>query len=174
MGAGAGQTGGMPQQMPQMMAMPAGAPTQSGLGALAAQMQQTGQADPRLMAAMQAFQQQGGMPGAGMMPPGGMPTQQTQQAMMDQIRQTSPAIGMPGMPMPQVPGMAAPGGGLLPGAQLQYDPRKPGGMIPGGVPVQRPLPVGAGGKGAGMPRPTTPKPTPRPMTPRPAGFTGFR
>lgn len=169
MGAGAGQTGGMPQQMPQVGQMPMGAPTQSGLGALAAQMQQSGQADPRLMAMMQAFQNRGGMPGAGMMPPGGMPTQQTQQAMLDQIRQANPNFGQPQMPMPQMPGMAAPGGGLIPGAQ-------------------RPIPVGAGGKGAGMPRPgvpgtmvnpprpmvPTPRPMPRPVAPRPAGFTGFR
>jgi hypothetical protein len=150
------------QQMPQMGQMPPGAPTQSGLGALATQMQQNGQADPRLMAMMQAFQNQGGMPGAGMMPPGGMPTQQTQQAMLDQIRQTSPAIGLPGMPMRPTPGIAA----------------------PGGVPVQRPLPVGTGGKGTGMPRPGIPgtmvnpsRPMPNPQTMAPnrrPGFSGFR
>jgi hypothetical protein len=151
------------QQMPQMGQMPPGVPTQGGISALAAQ---GAQLDPRLAAIMQAMQKQGGMPGAGMMPPGGMPTQQTQQAMLDQIRQTSPAIGLPGMPMRPMPGIAA----------------------PGGVPVQRPLPVGTGGKGTGMPgsgvpgamvnppRPMmpTPRPTPRPVTPRPAGFTGFR
>lgn len=281
MGAGAGQTGGMPQQMPQQtamaQAMPVGAPAQSnkgGLGALAAQRQQAGQADPRLMSMMQAlggnrpqpampmsqqaaaqasqmqtaqriplggpgfsqgmqmgqppsgfdafmqqrqqqdamnaqramqngtmpqfeaqmrqrdmemqgitqadidrmrnlqmsgdpsfqresdafnarananrmaalqaqFAGQGGMPGAGMMPPGGVPTQQ---AMLDQIRQANPNFGQPQMPMPQMPGMAAPGGGLIPDAQ-------------------RPIPVGAGGKGAGVPRPGLPVRPPIPMPP---------
>ena len=224
------------QTMPQM-AMPQGGPTQSGLGALAAQMQQNGQADPRLMSMMQAFQNQGGMPGSGMMPPGpqvGQPPsgfgafmqqRQQQDAMnaqramqsgtmpqfQDQMRQRDMAmqgitqadidrmrnLQMSGDPSFQaesdalnarananrmtallgaqggMPGMAAPGGGLLPGAQ-------------------RPLPVGAGGKGTGMPSPMTtrpapkpmvnpprpmtptPRPTPRPVTPRPAGFTGFR
>lgn len=149
MGAGAGQTGGGMQTMPQM-AMPQGAPTQSGLGALATQMQQNGQADPRLMAMMQAFQNQGGMPGGQMMG----------------------TFGPNDMPVP-------------------YDPRKPGGMMPGGVPVQRPLPVGAGGNGTGMPppgigvprpgvpgtmvNPSRPMPKPQTMAPnRRPGFSGFR
>ena len=186
----------MPQQTAMQQAMPVGAPAQSnkgGLGALAAQRQQGGQADPRLMAMMQAFQNQdGGMrtqpaihmgqPGgfgqaptqaamqmgtfgpndmpSGTMPydprkpggmmPGGMPTQQDQQAMFDQIRQANPMVGQPQMPAPQMPGMAAPGGGLLPGAQ-------------------RPLPVGAGGKGAGMPRPGVPVQRPMPYDPRKPG-----
>lgn len=169
MGAGAGQTGGGMQQMPQQtatgQAMPQGMPAQSnkgGLGALAAQRQQGGQADPRLMAAMQAFQQQGDMPGAGM--------------------GTFGPNDMPNRPMPFDPGMDAPGGGLFPGfpggpkmgtfgpndMPVQYDPRKPGGMMPGGVPVQRPLPVGAGGKGTGMPPPGMVNP-PRPM-PLPPGL----
>lgn len=77
MGAGAGQRGGMPRQapqqqmprmpMPSMGRMPQGMPPQgmppqagmAGLGALAAQ---GGQMDPRLLALMQAMQQQGGMP----------------------------------------------------------------------------------------------------------------
>ncbi len=135
MGAGAGQTGGGMQTMPRVGQMPPGVPTQGGISALAAQ---GAQMDPRLAAIMQAMQQQGGMPGAEMMPPGSMP-------------------------MPQMPGIAA----------------------PGGVPVQRPLPVGAGGKGAGMPRPGVPGTMvnpPRPMMPKPRtmvptrrpGFSGFR
>lgn len=201
MGAGAGQRGGMPQStprsvpqamlrsMPQMGQMPPGAPTQSGLGALAARMQQAGQMDPGMMAMMQRLQggnvPQPAMPMGGQMPTdpqmmdqmrmgnftrpnmppmetpmgspdtapfGGMPTQQTQQAMMDQMRQANPGVGQPQMPMPQMPGMAAPGGGLLPGAQ-------------------RPLPVGAGGKGAGMPRPGVPSTMVNP--PRP-GMTNPR
>lgn len=160
MGAGAGQTGGGVQTMPQMGQMPPGVPAQGGISALAAQ---GAQMDPRLAAIMQAFQNQGGMPGTGMMPPGGMPTQQTQQTMLDQIRQTSPAIGLPGMPMRPMPGIAA----------------------PGGVPVQRPIPVGAGGKGTGIPgsgvlgtmvnppRPMMPKPQATMPTRRP-GFSGFR
>ena len=69
MGAGAGQRGGMPRQapqqqmprmpMPSMGQMPPGVPTQGGISALAAQ---GGQMDPRLLALMQAMQQQGGMP----------------------------------------------------------------------------------------------------------------
>ncbi len=112
MGAGAGQTGGGMQTMPQVGQIAPRVPTQGGLGALATQMQQNGQADPRLMAMMQAFQNQGGMPGGQMMG----------------------TFGPNDMPVP-------------------YDPRKPGGMMPGGVPVQRPLPVGAGGNGTGMPPP---------------------
>ena len=115
MGAGAGQTGGGIQTMPQVGQMPPGVPTQGGISALAAQ---GAQMDPRLAAIMQAMQQQGGMPGGpkmGTFGPNDMPS-------------------MPNMPMP-------------------YDPRKPDSMIPGGVPVQRPLPVGAGGKGTGMPPP---------------------
>jgi hypothetical protein len=161
MGAGAGQTGGGMQQMPQMGQMPPGVPTQGGISALAAQ---GAQMDPRLAAIMQAMQQQGGMPGGpkmGTFGPNDMPS-------------------MPNMPMP-------------------YDPRKPDSMIPGGVPVQRPLPVGAGGKGTGMPppgmgmppdmyrggpatmppftmvNPSRPMPKPQTMAPnlRP-GFSGFR
>jgi hypothetical protein len=120
MGAGAGQTGGGIQTMPQMGQMPPGVPTQGGISALAAQ---GAQMDPRLAAIMQAMQQQVGMPGAGMMPPGGMPTQQTQQAMLDQIRQTSPAIGLPGVPMRPMPGIAAPG---VPGTMV--NPPRP--MMP--------------------------------------------
>ena len=71
----------MPQQMAMQMAMPQGMPSQSnkgGLGALAAQRQQGGQADPRLMAMMQALggnrpqpaQQTGGMMPPGMAAPG--------------------------------------------------------------------------------------------------------
>jgi hypothetical protein len=45
----------MPQQMAMQQAMPQGMPSQMGLGALAAQRQQGGQADPRLMAMMQAL-----------------------------------------------------------------------------------------------------------------------
>jgi hypothetical protein len=103
-GKGAGMPGGMPQGGPG-----------------------TGKPDPRMFAAMQAFQQQGaqgGMPGA-------------------------PGKGG-GMPMPRMPGMIDSGG------------------MPGGVPVQRPLPVGAGGKGAGMPPPGMVNP-PRPM-PLPPGL----
>lgn len=150
MGAGAGQTGGGIQAMPQVGQIAPRVPTQSGLGALATQMQQNGQADPRLMAMMQAFQNQGGMPGGQMMG----------------------TFGPNDMPVP-------------------YDPRKPDSMIPGGVPVQRPLPVGAGGKGAGMPppgmgvpRPSVPgtmvnpsRPMPKPQTMAPnrrPGFSGFR
>lgn len=153
------------QQMPQQMAMPQGAPAQSGkggLGALATQMQQGGQADPRLMAMMQAFQNQGGAPGGPKMG-------------------TFGPNDMPNRPMPFNPGMDAPGGGLFPGfpggpkvgtfgpndMPVQYDPRKPGGMMD--VPVQvdprRPMPIGAGGKGTGMPRPDVPVMRPMPMPP---------
>jgi hypothetical protein len=234
----------MPQQTAMQQAMPVGAPAQSnkgGLGALAAQRQQGGQADPRLMAMMQAFQNQGGGnrpqpampmgqrvdqfgrpsaagqfafdPGqqqriaqAGLTPDQlaqmtpdqmakfqgaitqadidprtgypvgaqvqlgspmrGMPTQQTQQAMMDQIRQANPMVGQPQMPVPQMPGMAAPGY-----MQTQRELQTP--TVPGDVLVQRPLPVGAGGKGAGMPppgmidqlRPGVPVQRPMPLPP---------
>lgn len=176
MGAGAGQTGGGIQTMPQM-AMPQGGPTQSGLGALATQMQQNGQADPRLMAMMQAFQNQGGMPGG-------------------QVMGTFGPNDMPNRPMPFNPGMDAPGGVPMPkmpgmiddfgmprGVPVQrpmpFDPRKPDSMIPGGIPVQRPLPVGAGGKGTGMPSQMVnpPRPMPKPQTTTPTrrpGFSGFR
>jgi hypothetical protein len=56
----------------------------------------------------------------------GMPTQQSQQSMMDQIRQANPSVGQPRMAVPQMPGMAGPGGA-------------------------RQSTAGAGGKGAGMP-----------------------
>lgn len=169
MGAGAGQRGGM-QTMPQMGQMLTGVPTQGGISALAAQ---GAQMDPRLAAIMQAMQQQGGMPGAGMMPQGGMPTQQTQQGMMDQMRQANPNFGQPQMPAPQMPGMAAPGG-----VQFTRELQAPVG--PGDVLAKRPLPVGAGGKGSGMPSPMVNPP--RPMMPKPQtmapnrrpGFSGFR
>lgn len=61
----------MPRQTAMQQAMPAGAPAQSnkgGLGALAAQRQQGGQADPRLMEMFKRLQ--GGIPGSGQMPQG--------------------------------------------------------------------------------------------------------
>lgn len=238
----------MPQQTAMQQAMPVGAPAQSnkgGLGALAAQRQQGGQADPRLMAMMQAMggnRPQPAMPmsqqaaaqaaqmramqtaqqiplgGPGFsqgmqmgQPPSGfdafMQQRQQQDAMNaqramqngtmpqfeDQMRQRDMAmqgitqvdidrmrnLQMSGDPSFQAESdafnarananrMAALQGqfgaqGGMPGAGMgtfgpndmpvQYDPRKPGGMMPGGVPVQRPLPVGAGGKGTGMPPP---------------------
>ena len=268
----------MPQQMAMQQAMPVGVPAQGnkgGLGALAAQRQQGGQADPRMMEMFKRLQ--GGIPGAGQMPQGpqmgfgqgmqmgqpggfgqmdpramaamqamqqqqmgqrvdqfgrpsatgqfafdpgqqqriaqagltpdqlaqmtpdqmakfqgaitqadidprtgypvgaqvqlgspmrGMPTQQTQQAMMDQIRQANPMVGQPQMPVPQMPGMAAPGY-----MQTQRELQTP--TVPGDVLVQRPLPVGAGGKGAGMPppgmidqlRPGVPVQRPMPLPP---------
>lgn len=235
----------MPQQTAMQQAMPVGAPAQSnkgGLGALAAQRQQGGQADPRLMAMMQAMggnRPQPAMPmsqqaaaqaaqmramqtaqqiplgGPGFsqgmqmgQPPSGfdafMQQRQQQDAMnaqramqngtmpqfQDQMRQRDMAmqgitqadidrmrnLQMSGDPSFQaesdafnarananrmaalqgqfgaqggMPGMAAPGGGLFPGAQ-------------------RPLPVGAGGKGTGMPPPGMVNP-PRPM-PLPPGL----
>lgn len=233
MGAGAGQTGGGMQQMPQQtamqQAMPVGAPAQSGkggLGALAAQRQQGGQADPRLMAMMQALggnrpqpampmnqqaaaqaaqmqampQQQMGQrvdqfgrpsatgqfafdPGQQLrMAQAGLNPDQLAQMSPDQLAQFQPSAPVDidprtGMPVQQMPGMAAPGGGLSPGfpggqrvgvfgpndMPVQYDPRKPGGVMD--VPVQRPMPVGAGGKGAGMPRPGVPVQRPMPLPP---------
>jgi hypothetical protein len=110
------------QQRGKGAGMPGGVP-QGGPG--------TGKPDPQLLAAMQAFQQQGGQ--------GGMP----------------PGMAAPGgMPMPKMPGMIDSGG------------------MPGGVPVQRPVPFdprrpmpgGAGGKGAGLP-PGLNRPMPMPMPP---------
>jgi hypothetical protein len=121
MGAGAGQRGGMPQLTPQRMPQ--------------------------------------AMPQMGQMPPG-VPTQGGISSLAAQGSQMDPRLaaimqamqqrgGMPGMPMPPVQGIAA----------------------PGGVPVQRPFPVGAGSKGAGMPRPGVPStminpPRPGMMNPR--------
>jgi hypothetical protein len=174
-------------------------PSQMGIGALAAQRQQAGQMDPRLMAMMQAL---GGVPQGG---PGMVkPDPQMLAAMQAFQNQTQPAQMMPsGVPVQRpMPGISAPGG-----VQFMDNLKAP--VAPGDVLVQRPLPVGAGGKGAGMPAPggmpgmaapgggllpgaqrpmpmppggmvnpprpmvPTPRTTPRPVAPRPAGFTGF-
>jgi len=148
MGAGAGQTGGGIQTMPQM-AMPQGGPTQSGLGALATQMQQNGQADPRLMAMMQAFQNQGGMPGGqvmGTFGPNDMPVPYDPRkpgGMMPgdvPVQRPMPGVSAPGgVPMPKMPGVIDDFGmprGVSVQRPMPFDPR-------------RPMPVGAGGKGAG-------------------------
>lgn len=159
--------------MPQMGQMPSGSPSQMGIGALAAQRQQGGQADPRLMAMMQALGgvPQGGIPpgagtagpmlqpmGGGMMPQGGpgmiKPDPQALAAMQAFQQQG----GQGSMPMPKMPGIIDDFG------------------MPGGIPVQRPMPfdprrpmpVGAGGKGTGMPPPGMVNP-PRPM-PLPPGL----
>jgi hypothetical protein len=157
MGAGAGQTGGGMQTMPQMGQMPSGAPSQMGLGALAAQRQQGGQADPRLMAMMQAFQNQGGAPGGpkmGTFGPNDMPVQ------YDPRKPDSMIPG--GVPVQRpMPGMSAPGG-------VRFMDNLQAPVAPGDVLVQRPLPVGAGGKGTGMPPPGMVNP-PRPM-PLPPGL----
>jgi hypothetical protein len=88
-----------------------------------------------MLAAMQAFQQQGAQ--------GGMPAQR---------------------PMP---GMSAPGG-----VQFMDNLRAP--VAPGDVLVQRPLPVGAGGKGTAAPG-TRPQVSPRPqMDPRMMRMLGGR
>ena len=226
MGAGAGQTGGMPQQMPQRMVMPSGAPTQGGLGALVAQRQQAGQADPRLMSMMQAL---GGNRPQPVMPMSQQAASQAaqMQAMQQQMGQRVDQFGRPSatgqfaFDPGQQQRIAQAGltpdqlAQMTPDQRAQLQPLAPVDINPmtglpidsqmqsrimaqqaaanqamqqmqGGIPAQRPLPVGAGGKGVGMtpprvpggmvnpPRPATPKPTPRPMTPRPAGFTGFR
>ena len=156
----------MPQQTAMQQAMPVGAPAQSnkgGLGALAAQRQQGGQADPRLMAMMQAFQNQdGGMrtqPAIHMGQPGGFGQAPTQAAMQ----------------------MGTFGPNDMPSGTMPYDPRKPGGMMD--VPVQldprrpmpMPLPPGLNrpmpmplppGLNRPMPMPV-PKPAPQPARPTP-------
>lgn len=188
MGAGAGQTGGGMQQMPQQtamqQAMPVGAPAQSnkgGLGALAAQRQQGGQADPRLMEMFKRLQ--GGIPGAGQMPQGpqmgfGQGMQMGQPGGFGQMDPRAMAAmqafqNQGGMPAD--PRMGTFGPNDMPNRPMPYDPRKPGGMMD--VPVQldprRPMPIGAGGKGAGMPppgmidqlRPGVPVQRPMPMPP---------
>ena len=90
----------------------------------------------------------------------GMPIQRANDpqmlAQMQAFQRQGAQVGMPGgMPMPKMPGMIDSGG------------------MPGGVPVQRPMPfgpmpVGAGGKGTGMPPPGMVNP-PRPM-PLPPGL----
>lgn len=243
----------MPQQMAMQQAMPQGMPAQSnkgGLGALAAQRQQGGQADPRLMAMMQALggnrpqpampmgprvdqfgrpsatgqfafdpQQQQRIAQAGLTPdqlPQMTPDQMArfqpmapvdidpstgrpidaqkqsqimaQQAFANQAMQGNPGMGAPGgaqfsamnftprpatMGLDGMPMQRANDPQML--AQMQAFQRQGGqGGMPGGVPVQLPmpfdprrLPVGAGGKGAGMPPPGMVNP-PRPM-PMPPG-----
>ena len=206
--------------MPQQMAMPQGIPSQMGIGALAAQRQQAGQMDPRMMAMMQALggnrpqpampmnqqaamqaaqmqamQQQGGQGSQNMqsqlqamgldgprspaqemqyqqfmqqqpqMTPMGPMTQQQIASMTPDMRQQMNAMqnqadmqrrlasgdfpgaqgGMPGgVPVQRpMPGMSAPGG-------VRFMDNLQAPVAPGDVLVQRPLPVGAGGKGAGM------------------------
>jgi hypothetical protein len=109
----------MPQQMAMQQAMPQGMPSQMGIGALAAQRQQGGQADPRLMAMMQALggnrpqpaQQTGGMPAGGF----SQAEMQYQQSLMP-------------------PGMAAPGGAQI--SAMNFTPR-PATMGLDGMPIQR-------------------------------------
>ena len=175
------------QQTPQQMAMPQGVPSQMGIGALAAQRQRGGQADPRLMAMMQALGgvPQGGIPpgagtagpmlqpiGGGMMPQGGpgmvKPDPQmlaAMQAFQQQGGQGSMPGGVPAQrPMP---GMSAPGG-------VQFMDNLQAPVAPGDVLVQRPLPVGAGGKGTAAPG-TRPQVSPRPqMDPRMMRMLGGR
>ena len=201
MGAGAGQTGGGMQTMPQMGQMPSGAPSQMGLGALA--MRQGPQMDPRMMQMMKRLQ--GGVPqpaqqtgggiervsldrsiprpvGSGGMPAGGPSQAEMQyQQFMQQQPQMTP---MGPMTQQQISSMTPDMRQQMNAMQNQADMQRrlasgdfPGaqGGMPGGVPVQRPmpfdprsLPVGAGGKGAGMPPPGMVNP-PRPM-PLPPGL----
>jgi hypothetical protein len=127
--------------MPQMGQMPSGAPSQMGLGALA--MRQGPQMDPRLMEMMRRLQ--GGVPQGG---PGMVKPDPQMLAAMQAFQQQGAQAGMPGGVPAQrpMPGMSAPGG-------VQFMDNLQAPVAPGDVLVQRPLPVGAGGKGAGMPAP---------------------
>ena len=137
-GKGAGMPGGMPQGGPGM-----------------------GKPDPRMFAAMQAFQQQGAqgsMPGA----PGkgaGLPPPRTQEEMQRAMDKMQFASEMRGNIDPRT---GAPVGALV----SQPAPGKGGGMPPRpGVPSTMVNPA----------RPQVmPRPTPRPQPARPKGFDGFR
>jgi hypothetical protein len=167
------------QQTPQQMAMPQGMPSQMGIGALAAQRQQGGQADPRLMAMMQALggnRPQPAMPMGPRVDQFGRPSATGQFAFDPEQQQRMAQAGLtPDQLAQMTPDQMAK---LQPMAPVDIDPRtgrpidaqmqsqimaqqafanqQQGGMI-GGMPVQRPMPfdprrpmpVGAGGKGAG-------------------------
>jgi hypothetical protein len=165
------------QQTPQQMAMPQGVPSQMGIGALAAQRQQAGQMDPRLMAMMQALggnrpqpaQQTGGMMPPGVAAPGTNQPDPQMLAAMQALQQQGAQAGMPvGVPAQRpMPGMSAPGG-----VQFMDNLKAP--VAPGDVLVQRTLPVGAGGKGTAAPG-TRPQVSPRPqMDPRMMRMLGGR
>jgi hypothetical protein len=114
----------------------------------------TNQPDPQLLAAMQAFQQQGGQGGGmppGMSAPGGMPMPKMPE-MIDDV----------GTPMPRMPGIIGmPGGAGGKGA----------GLPPG---LNRPMPMPPGNMVSPPPFKIMPKPTPRPQPVRPKEFGGFR
>lgn len=201
----------MPQQTATGQAMPVGAPAQSnkgGLGALAAQRQQGGQADPRLMAMMQAM---GGNRPQPAMPMGQQAASQAaqMQVMQQQMGQRVDQFGRPSatgqfaFDPGQQQRIAQAGltpdqlAQMTPDQRAQLQPLAPVDINPmtglpidsqmqsrimaqqaaanqamqqmqGGIPAQRPLPVGAGGKGTGMPPPGMVNP-PRPM-PLPPGL----
>ena len=140
-GKGAGMPGGMPQGGPGM-----------------------GKPDPQLLAAMQAFQQQGGQGG---MPPNGTmgppPGALVSQPAPGKGGGLPPGIAAPGgMPMPKMPGIIGmPGGAGGKGA----------GLPPG---LNRPMPMPPGNMGNPPPFKIMPKPAPRPQPVRPKEFGGFR
>ena len=158
------------QTMPQMGQMPSGTPSRMGLGALALQRQRGAQPDPRVMAIAQMLR--GGMPQqtGGMMPPGvaAPGTNQPDPQMLAAMQAFQQQGAQGGMPAQRpMPGMSAPGG-----VQFMDNLRAP--VAPGDVLVQRPLPVGAGGKGTAAPG-TRPQVSPRPqMDPRMMRMLGGR